>query len=137
MLTTLDHIDLNVLDLEQTKSFYTKLFVDFLGWKVIYDTDEYFMIGHLPDLRIGFSKVKMELGINKFDREKLGLHHFGIKIESCNKIDQIYKKLLEFGAEILDPPKAYPDYDKNYYAVYYLDPNGFKMEFVTYEPQNY
>ena len=45
-------------------------------------------------------------------------------------VDKLYNNLLELGVEILDPPKAYPEYTPNYYAVFYTDPNGFKMEFM-------
>ena len=127
----LDHIDLNVRNLKETKEFYSKLFVEFLGWKIIYDTEDYFMVGHLPGLRIGFSEVEKGKG-GLFDRNKLGLHHFAIRAGSRDEVDKIYKKLLELEAEILDSPKAYPEYSANFYAVYYLDPNGFKMEFVSY-----
>jgi hypothetical protein len=34
------------------------------------------------------------------------------------------------GAEILDPPQLF-DYEPNYYATFFRDPNGFKLEVVT------
>lgn len=78
---TIDHLDLNVwdLNLKVTKEFYTQLFVDFLGWEIIYDTPDYFMIGDLPGLRIGFSEIKNDFKDSKFDRDKIGLHHFAIE----------------------------------------------------------
>ena len=34
---------------------------------------------------------------------------------------------------LYDSPKPYPEYDKDYYAVYFSDPDGIKLE-VTYYP---
>jgi glyoxylase I family protein len=33
-------------------------------------------------------------------------------------------------ATILDPPRDYPKYEPGYYAVFFLDPDGIKLEYV-------
>jgi glyoxylase I family protein len=33
-------------------------------------------------------------------------------------------------AEILNAPREYPQYEPGYYAVFFLDPDGIKLEFV-------
>ena len=33
-------------------------------------------------------------------------------------------------AEILDAPREYPKYEPGYYAVFFLDPDGLKLEYV-------
>jgi glyoxylase I family protein len=33
---------------------------------------------------------------------------------------------------ILDPPTEYPAYGAGYYAVFFADPDGLKLEFVHY-----
>jgi hypothetical protein len=35
---------------------------------------------------------------------------------------------VQTGAEILHPPRAWPDYHPNYYATFFLDPDGFRVE---------
>jgi catechol 2,3-dioxygenase-like lactoylglutathione lyase family enzyme len=42
----------------------------------------------------------------------------------------MHKLLVEIGATVLDPPKHYPHYCKGYYAVFFADPDGLKLEFV-------
>jgi catechol 2,3-dioxygenase-like lactoylglutathione lyase family enzyme len=37
--------------------------------------------------------------------------------------------MLELGADILDAPAEY-DYNPGYYAVFFRDPDGFKVEVV-------
>ncbi len=33
-------------------------------------------------------------------------------------------------AEILDAPAEYPKYGPDYYAIFFLDPDGLKLEYV-------
>ena len=129
---SIDHIDLTTNDLEKTRKFYKELFVDFLKWEIMYDAPDYFMVGKLPGIRIGFGPSNLEFQDENFSRYKIGLHHFAILVENREIVDQIYQTLLQMKATILDAPKEYPQYHQNYYAVFYQDPNGFKMEFVSY-----
>ena len=41
--------------------------------------------------------------------------------------------LVEEGVEIVDPPAAYPSYGEGYYAVFFLDPDGLKLEAMHFE----
>ena len=45
---------------------------------------------------------------------------------------QSYAALVKFGATILDAPADYPQYNqgKGYYAVFFADPDGLKLEYV-------
>jgi glyoxylase I family protein len=38
--------------------------------------------------------------------------------------------VLGVGARILDAPTDYPRYGNGYYAVFFTDPDGVKLEFV-------
>ena len=38
--------------------------------------------------------------------------------------------LRDFGADVLDAPAEYPHYAPGYYAVFFADPDGLKLEFV-------
>jgi catechol 2,3-dioxygenase-like lactoylglutathione lyase family enzyme len=46
-------------------------------------------------------------------------------------VDRFYEKLRGLGVEILDPPAEYPRYAQTgYYAVFFADPDGIKLELV-------
>jgi hypothetical protein len=70
---------------------------------------------------------------SKFNRYQVGLHHFALELENKIAIENIYQKLLDLKVKILDAPAFYPEYEEGYYAVYWEDLNGFKMEFVVYQ----
>jgi catechol 2,3-dioxygenase-like lactoylglutathione lyase family enzyme len=70
------------------------------------------------------------------DRYSAGLHHLALAARSREDVDSLYEKLRRFGATILDPPAAYPDYGVGYYAVFFADPDGIKLEYAwTPSPQ--
>ena len=63
------------------------------------------------------------------DRYSPGLHHFAWNAESREEVDRFHRLLLERGVEVLDPPAEY-DYEPGYYAVFFSDPDGLKLELV-------
>jgi glyoxylase I family protein len=46
------------------------------------------------------------------------------------EVDSLYNLLLKTRAEILDAPREYAKYEPGYYAVFSLDPDGMKLEYV-------
>lgn len=70
------------------------------------------------------------------DRYSSGLHHLAWRAESRADVDALHAKLVAFGAVILDPPADYPRYNQGhgYYAVFFADPDGLKLEYVWTPP---
>lgn len=69
------------------------------------------------------------------DRYSSGLHHLAWTASSRADVDALHAKLVAFGATILDPPTEYPQYNpRGYYAVFFADPDGLKLEYVWTEP---
>jgi glyoxylase I family protein len=72
----------------------------------------------------------------RYDRYMPGPHHIAFHAESAGKVDDVHAAMLAAGAEVLDPPADYsgrPGYRDGYYAAFYADPDGVKLE-VVYEP---
>jgi hypothetical protein len=49
-------------------------------------------------------------------------------------VDDLYAVLQKHDVEVVDPPADYPDYGKGYYAVFFLDPDGLKLEGMVFKP---
>ena len=45
-------------------------------------------------------------------------------------MDRVYETLECIKAHILDAPRDYPDYAPEYYAIFFCDPDGVKLEVV-------
>jgi catechol 2,3-dioxygenase-like lactoylglutathione lyase family enzyme len=124
------HIDLSVSDVAASKQVYA-LVLEFLGYACVKDTPE----GCEWDLR-GREPFGASLGIRAarsdqpHDRYAPGLHHLAWRAESRDDVDTLHALLVEHGVEVLDPPAHYPDYSGDYYALFFADPDGIKLELV-------
>ena len=130
----MDHIDVVVSSLERSLPFYRGL-LEPLG--VEYDhevrgergeTIHYLGGEELPGA-IGLRERQAE---GDFDRYRLGLHHICFSAESRKQVDERAAWLREQGAEIESGPADY-GYSEGYYAVFFYDPDGLKLE-IAYIP---
>jgi catechol 2,3-dioxygenase-like lactoylglutathione lyase family enzyme len=123
----IDHLVIRVSDYGKSKVFYGKLF-DFLGFDL---SEEY------ADA-IGWTNGKTRFWIGPADasgrkhkhREgDVGFHHYAFGLRSRKDVDALGAFLIELGANIVDPPGEYYD---DYYAVFFRDPDGLKLEGMKY-----
>jgi hypothetical protein len=49
-------------------------------------------------------------------------------------VDDLYAFLRKNDVVVVDPPADYPDYGDGYYAVFFLDPDGLKLEGMVFRP---
>lgn len=119
----IDHISVRVSDLARSRQFYARLF-EFLGFKVL---DEY-------DDAMGWTNGKTRYWIGQADTQgrkhkhrigDVGLHHYAFELRSRKDVDELQAFLKKLGAVIVDPAGEYYD---DYYAVFFLDPDGLKLE---------
>jgi catechol 2,3-dioxygenase-like lactoylglutathione lyase family enzyme len=124
------HIDLTVGDLDRSDAFYGKVLA-FLGYRRVRGDST----GIDWDLRISGNLV-CSIGLKParsdrvHDRYSAGLHHLAWHAASREEVDRLHELLLGTGAHILDAPAEYPDYGAGYYALFFADPDGLKLEFV-------
>ena len=59
----------------------------------------------------------------------VGFHHYAFELRSRRDVDELQSFLKELGARIVDPAAEYYD---DYYAVFFLDPDGLKLEGMKY-----
>jgi catechol 2,3-dioxygenase-like lactoylglutathione lyase family enzyme len=123
----IDHIAIRVSDYDKSRAFYSRLF-KFMGFKVL---DEY-------QDAIGWTNGKTRFWIGQADAEgrkhrhrigNIGLHHYAFELRSRRDVDALQAFLQKLGARIVDPAD---EYYEDYYAVFFLDPDGLKLEGMKY-----
>jgi len=123
------HLDLTVGDFARSKPFY-ELVLGFLGYRCVKDADDIVVWElALPDGVCGIA-IRAEHRRREHDRYTAGLHHFAWTADSREDVDRLHRRLAAAGVTILDPPAAYPQYGAGYYAVFFADPDGLKLEYV-------
>ena len=79
-----------------------------------------------PEVSVGLRAAQTEGG---HDRYRIGLHHLAFEAWSRSAVDERAEWLREQGAEIESGPEEY-GYSPGYYAVFFFDPDGIKLEIV-------
>jgi glyoxylase I family protein len=127
----MNHLDLTVSDLDLSKPFYD-LVLGFLGYRCVKNTKDVIVWDLvLPDGACGIA-IRPALRPREHDRYTTGLHHFAWNADSRQDVDRLHERLIAAGVTILDAPAAYPQYGAGYYAVFFADPDGLKLELVHY-----
>ena len=128
----IDHLALSVGDLARSKEFYRKV-LGFLGFKLKHDYDD----------AAGWSNGKTLFWIAEADTEgkthkhrkgDIGFHHYAFELTSRKDVDDLGAFLERNGVTVVDPPGEYNG-DENYYAVFFTDPDGMKLEGMVYKPR--
>jgi catechol 2,3-dioxygenase-like lactoylglutathione lyase family enzyme len=120
----IDHISIRVSDYEKSKAFYGRLF-EFLGFEI---SDEY------PNT-IGWTNGKTRYWIAPAEGRKkhrigdVGLHHYAFELRNRRDVDALQAFLKDERVRIVDPAD---EYYEDYYAVFFLDPDGIKLEGMKY-----
>ena len=123
------HVDLVVSSIERSLPFYRDLLAP-LGWQRIGEVEGergetiWYLVG--PGTSIGLREAQTP---GEYDRYRVGLHHLALEAQSRSVVDERAAWLRGRGAEIESGPEEY-DYLPGYYAVFFYDPDGLKLELV-------
>ncbi|HKP89829.1 MAG TPA: VOC family protein [Thermoleophilaceae bacterium] len=130
----IDHLDLVVSSLERSLEFYRDL-LEPLGYvrtseiegergeRVVY-------IGRHGGMgSVSLRAAQSDAHEVPYDRYGIGLHHLAFAAPSREVVDERAAWLRERSATIESGPEEY-GYTPGYYAVFFYDPDGIKLEIV-------
>lgn len=138
MLPIIDHIQITVKDLSEAEPFYDAL-MTILGFdmsrkgKGKVDAHEFEVIEYFhPNLIFGINSPREPFRNEVVHRRKPGaVHHIAFKATSREEVNAAYDQIKNIpGIQLVDEPKFYPQHGKSYYALFFKDPGGIKLEIV-------
>jgi glyoxylase I family protein len=131
VLVGLGHVDLVCRDLDRSLAFYAAVFGP-LGLEppVLVEGERGERIHYLrfPTRGSGSLGLRQALEEQEFVLYAPGLHHLSFAVESHKDVDGVHARVVEAGGEVLHAPRLWPEYDPEYYATFFLDPDGFRLE---------
>ena len=131
MLVGLGHVDLVCCDLERSLAFYAAVLGP-LGLEppAMFEGERGEQIHYLrfPTPGSGSLGLRQALEEQEFELYAPGLHHVALAVESRPDVDTAHAAAVAAGAEVLHAPRAFPQYHPDYYATFFLDPDGFRIE---------
>ena len=134
------HVDLVVSDLERSLAFY-RAALGPLGWHGVSQAPGergetiHYLYG--PGSSIGLRQAPDPATAVPVDRYRVGLHHLCLEAETRQAVDEAADRLRGLSAAITDGPREFPEYRPGYYAVFFADPDGIKLELVWTPPGTY
>ncbi|MGA2409804.1 MAG: VOC family protein [Candidatus Binataceae bacterium] len=132
---SINHLALTASDLARSSEFYDKV-LGFMGYERVEvpEATQQSMKTRLHAWASPAGSITLRsakgAGISKaHDRNAPGLNHLAFNADNRADVEKLHERLKEIGVQILDPPSEY-SYFAGYYAVYFCDPDGLKIEFV-------
>ena len=134
MLVGLGHVDVVCRDLGRSLEFYAYVFGPLgLSEPFLVEGERGEQIHYLrfPAPGSGSLGLRQALVEQDFVLSAPGLHHLAFGVESDDEVDGVHARVLEAGGEVLHPPRRWPEYHPAYYATFFLDPDGFRIEVAS------
>jgi glyoxylase I family protein len=128
--TGVHHVDLVVSSIERSLPFYSELLGP-LGFHTVSEVEGergetiWYLGG--PGSAIGLREA--QTGSPPYDRYRVGLHHVAFEAGSRAVVDDCAAWLRAREVELESEPQEYT-YIPGYYAVFFYDPDGLKLEVV-------
>jgi catechol 2,3-dioxygenase-like lactoylglutathione lyase family enzyme len=127
------HLDLVVSEFERSLAFYRELLAP-LGWRlggeIVGERGERVQyVNAAAGSSLGLREKQSDAHTTPYDRYAIGVHHIAFDAASRELVDERAGWLRARGADVESWPKEY-DYLPGYYAVFFYDPDGIKLEIV-------
>ena len=131
----LSHVDLVVTSIERSLPFYRGL-LEPIGWTGLREvrgergeTIWYLSVRGAGVSALGLREAQSDTHARPYDRYAIGVHHVCFDVPSREVVDERARWLASEGAEIESGPREY-GYTPGYYAVFFYDPDGIKLELL-------
>jgi glyoxylase I family protein len=130
-VTAVDHVYIAVSDLERSQRFYDRVMATLGFRKMARPLAGGDLHVHYFNRVLQFSLRPAAPGTRAHDPYSPGLHHFCFRVADRAAVDATAAELRRRGVEASDP-RGYPEYHEDYYATYFVDPDGIRLEVVNH-----
>lgn len=121
----LHHVSLGTSDLDRARAFYDPV-MNVLGLRRTLDVEEAVGYG------AGITVFSLNIPADGEQASVVNGVHVAFEVESRAAVDAFYRAALASGGTSNGLPGLRPEYDANYYAAFVCDPDGNKIETLTF-----
>jgi glyoxylase I family protein len=126
----IDHVYVAVRDLGRSEGFYDRV-MGVLGYRKIQSAIGGDPHVHYYNRQFGFSLRPARPAAPDHDPYAPGLHHFCFRVLDERAVDRAAAELRNVGVAVTDP-RLYPEYAADYYATFFTDPDGVRLEITNF-----
>jgi glyoxylase I family protein len=129
-ITGIDHIYITVSDLARSEVFYDQVLLETLGFR-----KNKFTLGGEPHVQY-FNRhfgyvLRPSNTPSTHDSYAPGLHHLCLRVNSIEDVVAVSAQLRAAGIKVSEAGN-YPEYAPDYWATYFSDPDGIRLEVTNY-----
>jgi len=122
------HVTLWVKNIKESQKFYESALKP-LGYVLLEDSKPKWIGFGMKD-----QMTDRDFWLKEGEVRGVGVSCFAFSAKNKQQVDEFYKKAIEAGGKDNGSPGYRPKYSENYYAAFVLDPNGYNIEAVWYDP---
>jgi hypothetical protein len=67
-----------------------------------------------------------------YSTERSGLQHLAFIVRRRSSVHTVYDHVVQIDGTVIHPPRHFPQYPGHYYATFWYDPFGIKLEAVCH-----
>ena len=128
----IDHLYITVSDLTRSEAFYDRA-MEILGFR-----KNSFAIGGDPHVQY-FNRhfgyvLRPARSTDGHDPYAPGLHHLCLRVDSVEDVVSVATRLRKAGIDATEA-KLHPDYAPDYWATFFTDPDGIRLEVTNYRQE--
>ncbi|MEN9489874.1 MAG: hypothetical protein RJA63_323 [Pseudomonadota bacterium] len=129
----IDHLYVTVSDLARAEVFYDAVLIEVLGFR-----KNRFTLGSDPHIQyynrhFGYVLRPARLA-TPHEPYAPGLHHFCLRVDSIAEVEEVATALQARGIAA-SPARCYPEYAPDYWASFFTDPDGIRLEVTNYRAE--
>jgi catechol 2,3-dioxygenase-like lactoylglutathione lyase family enzyme len=126
------HIGLAVGDLAVAKEYYDRL-MPLVGF------EEFFSAADQQAYRPAAGKPGTFLFLYPAENATpyfsgtAGLQHLAFMVSTRTRVTEVFELVCSLGSSVVHAPRHFPEYGDNYFAAFWLDLHGFRLEIVCHK----
>ncbi len=131
----LGHVGLSVVDLAAARAYYDEL-MPLVGFEAFLTADDRFAYRPAAGRPGTYLFFYPAIRAGRYDRHAVGLQHIAFMVPTRSAVREVHALAVRRGDPVLDAPRAFPQYPPPYFATFWLDPHGFKLEAVCHHDRD-
>lgn len=131
----LGHLGINVPDLSAAKRYYDAL-MPLVGFEPFFHTDGEFSYRPAHDKPGTYLFFYPALEHHEYSSQQAGLQHLAFIVRRRSSVHAVHHHIIGIGGTVIHPPRHFPEYPGHYYATFWYDPFGIKLEAVCHHDRD-
>jgi catechol 2,3-dioxygenase-like lactoylglutathione lyase family enzyme len=131
----LGHLGLNVPDLAAARHYYGAL-MPLVGFELFLDAADEFAYRPADGKPGTYVFFYPSAATGSYSPERTGLQHLAFMVRRRSLVDRVHDYVVATGGVVIHAPRHFPQYPGHYYATFWADPFGFRLEAVCHHDRD-